>query len=157
LKRRKRKDIRKRKRWKRLKRVHTVCHQQPPRSTPYTLLHTCSKSKNGKTLSDPRISTEKHHSYMKASRQNKPIQIDGVRKCFSFDGKVETASSVPSSQFPLRRLKRVVGACIKTFELSSKHFEFTVVAFILSTKFPSIFLNAYHIAEVDKQQNSRGR
>ncbi len=93
---------------------------------------------------------KKHHSYVKARKQNKPIEIDGVRKCFSFDGKVETPSSVPSSQFPLRRLKRVVGACIKTFELSSKHCEFSVVAFLLSTNFPSMFLNAYHIAEVDK-------
>jgi hypothetical protein len=94
---------------------------------------------------------------MKASKQNKPIEIDGVRKCFRFDSKVETPCSDPSSQFPLTRLKRVVGAGIKTFELSSKHCEFTVVAFLLSTNFPSMFLNAYHIAEVDKQQNSRGR
>lgn len=94
---------------------------------------------------------------MKASRQNKPIEIDGVRKCFSFDGKVETPSSVPSSQFPLRRLKRVLGECIKTFELSSKHCEFTVVAFLLSTNFPSMFLNANHVAKVDRQQNSKGR
>jgi hypothetical protein len=66
---------------------------------------------------------------MKASIQNKPIGIDGLRKCFSFDGKVRILGLVPSSQFPLKRFKHVVGACIKTFELSSKHCDFTVVAF----------------------------
>jgi hypothetical protein len=91
---------------------------------------------------------KKHHSYMKAGKQNKPIETDGVRKCFSFDGKVEIPCSDPSSQFPLTRLKCVVGACIKTFELSSKHCEFTVVAFLLST-------NSKHVSE--RVPCSRGR
>ncbi len=86
---------------------------------------------------------------MKASKQNKPIEIDGVRKCFSFDGKVETPSSVPSSQFPLRRLKRVVGACIKALWVHCR-------GIFTSTNFPSMFPNAYYIAEVDMQQNSKG-
>jgi hypothetical protein len=91
---------------------------------------------------------------MKASKQNKPIRIDGLKKCFCFDGKVKKISLVPSSQFPLRRFKCVVRACIKTFELSSKHCDFTVVAFLLSTNFPSTFMNACHIVEVNKQQNN---
>ncbi len=42
----------------------------------------------------------------------------------------------------------------QTFELSSKHCDFTVVAFLLSTNFPSTFMNACHIVEVNKQQNN---